>query len=156
MVSTGDTIDDIEITVVDDDIATTRLGALTASNPVILAFFPAAFTGTCTNELQTIRDRFPEGIAGHEVYAVSVDSPFVLQEVKSQYDLPYALISDFNRDLIDIFDVSIGFPDIGIDGLAQRSVFALDTDLTVTHTWVADNPGNVPPFEQLEETLTSL
>ncbi len=156
MVSTGDTIDDIEITVVDDDIVATRLGALTDANPVVLVFFPAAFTGTCTNELQLIRDEYPRGIAGHEVYAVSVDSPFVLQEVKSQYDLPYSLVSDFNRELIDTFDISIDFPDIGIDGLAQRSVVALDTDLTVTHVWVADNPGNLPPFEQLEETLVAV
>lgn len=155
MVSIGTKVPNLEITVVEDDTITlTTLYERLEEGPIVLAFFPAAFTSTCMDELTSFRDRYPAGISGHTLFGVSVDSPFVLQEIKSQNSLPYPLISDFNRSLIDTFDISIDFADIGLEGLAQRAVFAIDTDGEITYRWVADTPGELPPFDMLEAELT--
>lgn len=156
MISDGDSISDYQVTLVEEEeITTDTLEDLSAGGPIVLAFFPAAFTGTCMNELETFRDRFPEGFGNYDLYAVSVDSPFVLQEVKSERGLPYPMISDFNRELIRAFDIEIGFEDLGIEGLAQRAVFAIDENREVTYGWVADDPGQLPPFDEVEESLAS-
>ncbi len=156
MATTGIQLDDQSVTVSDSDsVERRRLSALVADGPIILAFIPAAYTGTCTEELCTVRDRFPTGISDHTLFAVSVDSPFVHQQYREDHDLPFPFISDFNRTLIDALDLSIDFEDIGLYRLAQRAIVALDTARTVTYFWVADHPGELPPFDQIESDLVN-
>lgn len=148
MVEIGDSIADFAVPVVADDIERCRLTDLTAGEPIALAFFPAAFTGTCTTEMETFRDCLGTDMVDR-LYGVSVDSPFVLSTFREQHSLPFGLISDFNRELTDALGLSISFDDLGLDGLSQRAVVWLDADLTVTYGWVADNPGQEPPYERV-------
>ena len=61
---------------------------LSKGRPVILLFFPGAFTSVCTKELCTFRDRMAElEKANAEVVAISVDSPFALKAFKDQLKL---------------------------------------------------------------------
>ena len=83
--------------------------------PIVLAFFPGAFTSVCTSEMCTFRDRlsaFEQFEA--TVYGVSVDSPFALNEFRDQNDLGFDLISDFEKELIDAYDVRTDFAALGI------------------------------------------
>jgi glutaredoxin-dependent peroxiredoxin len=65
---------------------------------VLLLFFPFAFTGTCTEELCSVRDNIGdyEGVNA-EVIGISVDSPFALKKFKEEYNYNFPLISDFNK-----------------------------------------------------------
>lgn len=60
--------------------------------PVLLVFFPYAFTTVCTDELRELRD----GFAGDEsVLAVSCDSMFTLRAYSDTHDIGFPLLSDF-------------------------------------------------------------
>ena len=119
--------------------------------PLVLAFFPGAFTGVCTHEMNAFQDRieaFEEMDA--TVYGISVDSPFSLNEFRDQLDLEFDLISDFNREVIDSYDLSMDFDNLGVNNVAKRSVFVVDDDGTVTYEWVSDDPGVEPDYDEVE------
>lgn len=67
---------------------------------VLLAFFPLAFTSTCTAEncaFSEDYDRFTR--ADTVVLPISVDSVPALKEYKAKYALQQDLLSDFKRDV---------------------------------------------------------
>ena len=69
--------------------------------PVVLAFFPAAFSGVCTKELCTFRDSMAQlGKAQAQVFGVSVDTFFTLKAFQDQQKLTFPLLSDFNKTAI--------------------------------------------------------
>ena len=59
--------------------------------PVLMVFFPAAFTPVCHDELRALK-----GIASDShVWGVSCDSMFVLRALDDSEDLGFPLLSDF-------------------------------------------------------------
>src|SRR5579864_30756 len=120
----------------------------------VLAFFPAAFTGTCTKEMCRFRDdlsRFASLQA--QVYGISADTPFVLNEFAKAQQLTFPLLSDFNHQAMKAFGVyDAAF--IGLlDGIAKRSVFVLDKNGTVVYSWLSDKPGTEPPYEEVQAAV---
>src|SRR5579885_515102 len=68
--------------------------------PVLLAFFPLAFSGTCTAELCEMRDDHDLFLArGVTVLPISVDHTYSLKEYKAKYNMQVDLLSDFKRDV---------------------------------------------------------
>jgi len=135
----------------DGDITEFTLSEALSDGPVVLAFFPGAFTSVCTGEMRTFRDRL-DGLvdAGTSLYGVSIDSPFALGEFAEQNELTFPLVSDTNKEIIDAYDVVMDFDDLGIYGVAKRSVFVIDGDGTVTYAWVSDDPGVEPDYDEVE------
>jgi peroxiredoxin len=79
---------------------------LKEGRPVILLFFPGAFTSVCTKELCTFRDKMALlNRANAAVLGISVDSPFALKAFKDANRLYFPLLSDFNRTVIAMYDV---------------------------------------------------
>lgn len=118
--------------------------------PAVLAFFPGAFTGTCTTEMRTFEERLDEFDAlGASVYGVSTDSPFALAEFREQEALSFGLLADTDKELIDAYDVRTDFPDIGYYGLAQRAVVVVNADRELVYRWVADDPGREPNYDEV-------
>ncbi len=118
---------------------------LPSEAPIVLAFFPGAFTSVCTAELCAFEDR----LSGFDdldatVYGTSVDSPFALNEFRTQNDLSFGLLSDFEKEIVDAYDVRTDFESLGVYGIAKRSVFVVDGDGTITYAWVSDDPGSNP------------
>jgi peroxiredoxin len=153
MVDVGDTAPEFTAPLVDgDDIGPFSLENALGDGPTVLAFFPGAFTGVCTDELCTFQDQLAgfEDV-GADVYGVSVDAPFSLQEFAGQEGLEFGLISDSNKELIDAYDVRMDFEDFGYYGVAKRSVFVLDEAGEVSYAWVSDDPGVEPDYEAVEE-----
>ncbi len=67
---------------------------------VLLAFFPLAFTNTCTAEncsFSEDHDAFER--AGTMVLPISVDSVPTLKEYKTKYAMRHDLLSDFRREV---------------------------------------------------------
>jgi peroxiredoxin len=156
MVDVGDSAPDFTAPCVDDGIEPVTLSNQFDDAPVVLAFFPAAFTGTCTEEMCTFRDRLANfEDVGATVFGISVDLPFTLEEFGRQHDLSFPLISDPNHELIHAYDVVDSFGDIGIDEIAQRSVFVVDGDGEVTYRWLADDPGNEPDYDEVREAAAA-
>lgn len=82
------------------------LSSFRGQKNVLLAFFPLAFTGTCTKELCAFSDDYTE-FAGHEVEVipVSVDAVPSLKAFKEKTNSQIEFASDFKRDATRTFGV---------------------------------------------------
>lgn len=153
MVSNGDSAPEFSapMRTPDGEISEFTLSSALEDGPVVLAFFPGAFTSVCTGEMKTFRDRLDAiDDTGASLYGVSIDSPFSLGEFAEQNNLNFSLISDTNKEIIDAYGVRMDFDHIGLSGVAKRSVFVIDEDGTVTYSWVSDDPGVEPDYEAVE------
>src|SRR6478672_11523397 len=90
-----------DFTLPNEDREPTTLSGQLKNGPVVLAFFPAAFSGTCTTEMCTFRDQAAElNKVGAKVVGVSVDTFFALKAWKDAERLNFPLLSDFNKSVI--------------------------------------------------------
>jgi peroxiredoxin len=79
------------------------LSALRGKN-VLLAFFPLAFTGTCTAELGAFTEDYGAFRDAHtEVLPISVDSIPTLREFKAKERISVDLLSDFKREVSRLY-----------------------------------------------------
>mgnify|MGYP006277292751 CR=1 FL=1 len=119
-----------------NDIGSVTLSTVLGDGPVVLAFFPAAFTSGCTAEMCAFRDsmhRFDDLDA--QVYGVSVDLPPAQNVWILREDLNFPMLSDWDHEVIH--DYGVVLPDMyGEFEAAKRSIFVLDADGTVAYRWV--------------------
>ncbi len=124
--------------------------------PVVLAFFPAAFSSTCTHQLCTFRDGLSKlEAAKAQVFGISVDSFFALKAFQDQQSLAFPLLSDFNKEVIRQYDV-FNEDMIGLHGLAKRAVFVLDKNGVVRYREVLDDARNEPDYQKVFEAVAPL
>lgn len=125
-----------------------------ADGPVALAFFPGAFSRTCTSEVCAIRDWLAEiGELDAQVYGASADMPWALLAFIREYGLNFPMLSGFNSSMIADFGVR---RDEGLlAGISNRSVFVIDRDGTVVYRWVVTEPGVLPDFGAIREAVAS-
>jgi len=151
MTNGGDRAPNFTVPLANGSVESFTLSDALDEAPVVLAFFPAAFTGTCTNEMITFQDHLEAfEDAGATVYGVSVDSPFSLNAFRERHGIEFGLLSDFQKDVIDDYDVRMDFADVGVYGVAKRAVFVIDGNREVTYRWVTDDPGEEPDYEAVE------
>lgn len=156
MVQDGDTAPTFSATLGTSDHESFDLADHVGDGPVVLAFFPGAFTSVCTSEMATFQedlDAFEE--VGAAVYGISVDSPFSLDEFREQEGIEYGMISDTNKEVIDAYDVRMDFADMGYEGVAKRAIFVLDGDGEITYKWVSDDPGVEPDYAEVAEAASA-
>jgi len=124
--------------------------------PVVLAFFPAAFSGVCTKELCTFRDSMARlNSANAQVYGISVDTFFTLKAFADAQGLSFPLLSDFNKQAIRDYGV-FNEDMIGLKGIAKRAVFVIDKDGVVRHKEVLDDARNEPNYDKVFASLAAL
>ena len=72
-----------------------------------------------------------------------------------QLQLPFPLLSDFNREVVQQFGIAYTpeQPYSGFWGMSRRSVFVLDKQGTVRYAWVSDDPGVAPDIERVLDSL---
>ena len=134
-----------DFTLPNQDRQPVTLSAL-KGRPVVLAFFPAAFSSVCTTELCTFRDRMGTlGKANAEVLGISVDTFFTLKAFQDSQKLTFPLLSDFNKTVIRDYGV-FNEDMIGLKGIAKRAVFVIDKDGRVKYREVLEDARNEPDY----------
>jgi peroxiredoxin len=121
----------------------------------ILAFYPGAFTGVCTQEMCTFRDMYGELQKLNGVLVgISVDAPFAQKAFAEKNGLIFPLLCDFERKVISKYGV-VWKNLSGVEGYvsANRAIFVLDDTGKVLFKWVAENPGKLPDFEAVKKAL---
>ena len=124
---------------------------------VLLLFFPQAFTGVCTKELCAIRDNIATyNSVNATVLGISVDSVFTLNKFKEEQQYNFPLLSDFNKEVSSLYDTIYQDWILDMKGVSKRSAFVIDKEGIVRYAEVLENAGEVPDFEKIQATLTSL
>ena len=152
MVEVGDSAPEFSAPLANGDLGETfTLSERLDDAPLVLAFFPAAFSSVCTGEMATFEERLAAfESAGASIYGISIDTPFALNEFREQNGLSYDLVGDVDKTVIDAYDVSMDFEELGINGVAKRAVFVVDGDGEVTYAWHSDDPGVEPDYDAVE------
>jgi len=118
----------------------------------VLAFFPGAFTGACTEEMCNFRDSMSEfNEMEVDVIGVSVDTPFALEEFADKHDLDFTLVSDTSREISEKFDVLTEIPGLGYK-VANRAVF-LVKDGEIIYEERLDDSSNLPDMDKLKQEI---
>ncbi|GAB3693144.1 thioredoxin domain-containing protein [Halorubrum pallidum] len=156
MVTEGDTAPTFTATVGTSDHEPFELTDHLGDGPVVLAFFPGAFTPPCTNEMIAFQERIDEfEAAGATLFGISADSPFSLGAFREEHGIEFDLVSDMSGDAIRAYDLEMDISDLGLHGIANRAVFALNDGGEVVYSWVADDPTNEPDYEAVLDAVES-
>lgn len=126
-------------------------------SPVLLLFFPAAFTSVCTAELCATRDN----IAFYNnmnaiVFGISVDSLFTLKKFKEDQHLNFTLLSDFNKAVSKAYGALYDTFSFDMQGVSKRSAFVIDGAGIIQYAEVLENAGAQPNFQNVQDALTSI
>jgi glutaredoxin-dependent peroxiredoxin len=122
----------------------------------VLLFFPAAFTGVCTQELCDISGGLKaySGLNA-EVIGISIDTPFAQEAWAQKEKITIPLVSDLNKEVIKKYDVV--FPMLaGIGDTAARAAFVIDKEGTVRYSEQTPTPKDLPDFNRVKEALAKL
>ena len=92
--------------------------------PVVLVFFPFAFSGLCTKEMCSIRDDYEGWIEkGATVLGISRDSRFVQAVFKQQENFKHSLLADIKGSAATKYGVWNEAA-----AAAERATFVIDRD----------------------------
>ena len=124
---------------------------------VLLLFFPAAFTGTCTKELCSVRDNISlYNNADAKVFGISVDMVYSLAKYKEEQNLNFSLLSDFNKEVSVAYGCLYETFSYEMKGVSKRAAFIIDKKGLVRYAEVLEKATDLPNFEAIQKTLQSL
>ena len=115
-----------DFTLEDSDGQEVSLAQAVREGPVILAFYPRAFTLGCTNELRkyTARQEELRG-RGARLFAISVDDPPTLARFKARLGASFTFLSDPGGKVAERY--------AGVSrGQARRTTITIDQGGTIT------------------------
>lgn len=107
-----------------DDGGTFRLSDYKGKQPVVLYFYPKDFTMGCTREACNFRDNYEELQKRNAVLiGVSADSAESHQSFREEHGLPFPLIPDPDKRIIELYDVGAAF----LGFATARVTYVIDT-----------------------------
>ena len=119
----------------------------------VLLFFPAAFTGVCTQEMCDQTSGLGEyEKLGATVYGISVDSPFAHDAWAKQNNIRITLLSDLNKTVTRAYGVV--FPTLaGIYESSARAAFVIGKDGVIKYAEQTPTPKDLPNFAAVKAAL---
>ncbi len=120
--------------------------------PVVLVFFPLAFSPTCSHQLHEVQRQLPRYEAlGASVYGVSVDSHYANEAFARRLGLGFPLLSDFRHEASKAYGVLM--PEKGYSG---RATFVVDKQGRIAWKDVAASTGDIEQIPSNERVLQVL
>jgi glutaredoxin-dependent peroxiredoxin len=145
-----------DFTLYDSEKKQVTLSELKGHN-VLLLFFPLAFTSTCTKELCSVRDNIAwYNNVNAKVLGISVDSLHTLARFKEEQKLNFTLLSDFNKNVSAAYGSLYETFGYNMKGVSKRSAFVIDKRGVIRYTEVLENAGEIPHFEEIQQSLSQL
>ena len=126
-----------------------RLSSLYGKGPIVLAFYPADWSGGCTKEVCTLRDNFTDLAALHaDVVGISGDYVFTHFEWARHHNLPFRLASDHKHVVAKRY--SSYYEEAGFN---KRTVYAIDKSGRITYIDLHYSPRDSTSFVKLKDAL---
>lgn len=157
MLDIGDEVPDFVLPLADREMSRKRvsLRELLARGPLVLSFYPLAFTGVCTSQVCEMRDAhaalasLDATVAGFSIDSVAANGAFA-----RAHDLPYGIWSDANRDVVHrIWDTQTV---LGVKDVAKRGWMVISADARVVAQWITDDADEWEGLAPIERALASL
>lgn len=131
------------------------LGAFLGREKVVLLFFPLAYSSVCTEEMCYFRDHWEQWSSlGCKVFGISIDSPFVSDKFRTDLNIPFPMLSDFNKTVSASFD-ALHAELMGLKGVTKRAVYVVGTDGLISYAWEAEIPKTQVDFAAILSAVTS-
>ena len=130
-----------------------RLAEFRGKKPVVLVFFPLAFSGICTGELCALRDNlalFAQN--GVELIGISVDSKAALRAWAEQEGYDFPLLADFWPHGGVAKEYGVFLQD---KGFANRATFMIDIDGYIRASFITA-PGEPRNLAEYQEALQEI
>jgi glutaredoxin-dependent peroxiredoxin len=120
---------------------------------VVLLFFPLAFSPVCTDEMRYFRDSWSEWeTLGARIFGICVDSPFITEKFRVEHNIPFPILSDFNREAAAMYG-ALHDDLFGLKGVTKRAAFVINADGKLGYSWVTDDPRVQVPFDEIRAAL---
>ncbi|MBI4547565.1 MAG: peroxiredoxin, partial [Ignavibacteriae bacterium] len=135
--------------VVSEDL---KLSSLIGKKNIVLAFYPADWSGGCTKEMCTMRDNFAD-LSKHdaEILGISGDYEWSHHEWAKYHNLPFKLVADHHHEVAKTY--SSYNPDYGYN---KRTVYIIDKRGKITYIDLEYKARDLSSFEKLKEALKKL
>ncbi len=129
-----------------------------AGKPVVLAFYPGAFTSVCQKEMCAFRDSMANfNKFNAQIIGISVDGPFANKAFAQQNALKFPILCDFERKTSKAYGgLHENFAGVKGYSVAKRSVFVIDKNGKVVYMWISEDPGKEPIYAEIEKVLSTL
>jgi len=129
-----------------------KLSALEGKGPIVLAFYPADFSGGCTKEVCSMRDNFAAlASLNAEIIGLSGDYPFSSHEWAKQLNLPFKLASDHKHEVGRAYGSYIEKM-----GFNNRTVFVVDKGGKIAYIDMHYSPADSKSLDKLQDALKSM
>lgn len=129
-----------------------KLSALEGKGPVVLAFYPADFSGGCTKEVCSMRDNFGAlQTLNAKVIGLSGDYPFSSHEWAKQLNLPFILASDHKHEVGRAYNSYLEKM-----GFNARTVYVVDNGGKIAYIDLHYNPGDMGSLNKLQDALKQM
>jgi len=133
------------------DMGGIHLSAAVGKANIILAFYPADWSGGCTKEMCTMRDNFRALSELHAtVFGISGDYVYSHREWAKHLDLQFPLLSDHNHEVAKAYQSFNS-----ATGHNMRTVYVVDRKGRIAYIDPAYKPGVAESFEHLKSVLES-
>lgn len=123
---------------------------------VLLIFFPAAFTGVCTEELCGLSSGFDAYKSlNAAVYGISTDSPFAQEAWAIQNKITITLLSDYAHKVVKAYDVELADL-IGLGPSSSRAAVVIGKDGKIAYAEQTATVHDLPNFDAIKACLEKL
>lgn len=120
-----------DFTLPDQDGNDVTLSALLADGPVVIFFYPKAFTSVCTAEACGFRDNFEQfAEAGARIVGISADDVATQKKFHTKHQLTFPVLSDPKTKIYDLFGLRASSKSMLVN---DRVTFVIDRDGIVRH-----------------------
>jgi peroxiredoxin len=129
-----------------------KLSSEIGKRNIVLAFYPADWSGGCTKEMCTIRDDFGNlEKLNAEVLPISGDYVYAHHEWAKSQHFQFKLLSDPKHEVAKEYDSYNG-----ASGFNKRTVYVIDKNGKIAYVNLQYNVGTPADFQKLKDVLAGL
>ncbi len=113
-----------------------------AGKTLVLYFYPKDDTPGCTAQACGLRDEWGQFEGRAEIFGVSIDPPKSHRKFIDKHTLPFPLLADENKELVNAFGVWVEKSMYGKKYMGtERSTFVIGADGRLREIWRKVKPG---------------
>jgi peroxiredoxin len=128
------------------------LSGLFERSNIILAFYPADWSGGCTKEVCTLRDNFSAlSQLKADILAISGDYVYSHHEWAKYHNLPFKLVADHHHDVAKKYG---SYNETA--GYNKRAVYLIDKHGKIAYIDLKYSVRDTTSFEKLQDALKQL